>query len=89
MEDIFCLTFELIWMEMGEDRRLDLIPDGANIPAQNDNREEYMRYVRWALVDIQPQWNSFQTGVMRVVEDFSLYLILLEEVSEVCFDVLN
>jgi len=83
VEDIFCLTFELAWMEMGEQRRLDLKPDGANIPVNNENREEYvLRYVRWVLVDsIQSQWESFQTGVMRVMEDSSLDLFLPEELE--------
>ena len=83
MEDVFCLTFELTWTELGEERRLELIPDGANIPVTSENREEYvLRYVRWVLVDsIQSQWNSFQTGLMRVLEDSSLDLFLPEELE--------
>ena len=83
VEDIFCLTFEQTWMEMGEERRLELKPDGANIAVTNDNREEYvLRYVRWILVDsIQPQWDAFQTGVMHVMEDSSLDLFLPEELE--------
>jgi len=83
VEDIFCLTFELTWMEMGEERRLELKPDGANIPVTNDNREEYvLRYVRWVLVDsVQTQWESFQTGLMRVMEDSSLDLFQPEELE--------
>lgn len=83
VEDIFCLTFEVTWMEMGEQRALELKPDGANIPVTNENREEYvLRYVTWLLVDsIQPQWDSFQTGLMRVMEDSSLDLFLPEELE--------
>lgn len=83
VEDIFCLTFELTWMELGEERRLELKPDGANMPVTRENREEYvLRYVRWVLVDsIESQWKSFQTGVMRVMEDSSLDLFLPEELE--------
>ena len=83
VEDIFCLTFEQTWMEMGEERKLELKPDGANVAVTNDNREEYvLRYVRWILVDsIQPQWDAFQTGVMHVMEDSSLDLFLPEELE--------
>ena len=83
VEEIFCVTFELTWMEMGEERRLELKPNGANIPVTNENREEYvLRYVRWVLVDsIQSQWDSFQTGLMRVMEDSSLDLFLPEELE--------
>jgi ubiquitin-protein ligase E3 A len=83
VEDIFCLTFELTWMELGEERRLELKPGGANIPVTAENREEYvLRYVRWVLVDsIQSQWDCFQSGLMRVMEDSSLDLFLPEELE--------
>lgn len=83
VEDIFCLSFEVSWMELGEERRLDLKPDGANIPVTNDNREEYvLRYVSWILVDsIKDQWNAFEVGVMRIMEDASLDLFLPEELE--------
>jgi len=83
VEDVFCLSFELTWTDMGEEQTLNLIPDGANIPVTSDNKEEYvLRYVRWVLVDsIQPQWDSFQTGLMQVLEDSSLDLFLPEELE--------
>lgn len=83
MEDIFCLTFEVTWMEMGEERGLELKENGANITVNDDNREEYvLRYVKWLLVDsVQKQWDSFQTGLMRVMEDSSLDLFLPEELE--------
>ena len=83
VEEVFCLSFELTWMELGEERRLNLVPDGANIPVTNENREEYvLRYVRWVLVDsIEVQWDSFYTGLMRVLEDSSLDLFIPEELE--------
>jgi len=76
VEDIFCLSFEVTWMELGEERRLDLKPNGANISVTKDNREEYvLRYVSWILVDsIKCQWEAFESGVMRIMEDSSLDL---------------
>jgi len=83
VEQVFCLNFEVTWMELGEEKRLELKPDGANIPVTNENREEYvLRYVRWVLVDsIQPQWDSFEKGVMKVMESSSLDLFLPEELE--------
>eukprot|EP00986_Skeletonema_menzelii_P005715 scaffold2117_cov141-Skeletonema_menzelii.AAC.10 len=83
VEDIFCLSFEVTWMELGEERRLDLKPDGANISVTKDNREEYvLRYVSWILVDsIKSQWEAFESGVMRIMEDASLDLFLPEELE--------
>jgi len=83
VEDVFCLSFEVTWMELGEERRLDLKPDGANISVTRDNREEYvLRYVSWILVDsIKSQWEAFESGVMRIMEDSSLDLFLPEELE--------
>lgn len=66
VEDIFCLAFEVSWMELGEEKRLELKPGGADIPVTKDNKEEYvLRYVRWLLVDsINQQWDAFEKGVM-------------------------
>ena len=83
VEDIFCLTFELTWIDMGEKRRVELKTDGANIPVTKDNKEEYvLRYVRWVLVDsIHVQWEHFQTGLLRVMEYSSLDLFSPEELE--------
>ena len=74
VEDVFCLTFELAWTETAEKRRVELKPDGANISVTKANKEEFvLRYVRWVLVDsVKTQWDHFQTGVMRIMEDSSL-----------------
>jgi len=83
VEDIFCLTFELTWIDLGEKRRVELKPDGANIPVTKVNKEEYvLRYVRWVLVDsIHVQWEHFQTGLMRIMEYSSLDLFSPEELE--------
>ena len=78
VEDVFCLSFEIMWMELGEERRLELKENGSNTPVTSQNKEEYvLRYTRWILVDsIDKQWQRFQAGFMRVVEDSSLDLFL-------------
>lgn len=72
VEDIFCLVFEVTWMELGEEKRIELKPGGANIPVTNENKEEYvLRYVRWLLVDsIKQQWDAFEKGVMTGKNDW-------------------
>ena len=83
VEDIFCMTFEVTWMDLGAERRRELKPGGANIPVTNDNREEYvMLYVKWLLVvSIQPQYNEFERGFMQVMENSSLDLLRPEELE--------
>mmetsp|Transcript_22215 Transcript_22215/g.33139 ORF Transcript_22215/g.33139 Transcript_22215/m.33139 type:complete len:286 (+) Transcript_22215:103-960(+) len=77
VEDIFCLTFEVMWMEMGNQRKLELKPGGADIPVTSDNREEYvMLYVRWLLVEsVRAQYDAFERGFMRVMDSSSLDLL--------------
>lgn len=83
VEDVFCLTFDVNWMDLGQEKRRELKPNGSNIPVTSDNREEYVvLYVRWLLVDsIYAQYESFQAGFMRVMEDSSLDLFRPEELE--------
>lgn len=83
VEDIFCLSFEHTWMDLGMQRRVELKPGGADIPVTSENKEEYvMLYVKWLLVDsIQEQYESFERGVMHVLESSSLDLLTPEELE--------
>lgn len=83
VEDIFCLTFEVTWMDLGEERKVELKPGGADIPVTSFNKEEYvLLYVKWLLVDsIQPQWDAFKKGVLRIMESSSLDLFRPEELE--------
>jgi ubiquitin-protein ligase E3 A/E3 ubiquitin-protein ligase HERC4 len=83
VEDIFCLLFEVTWMDLGAERRRELKPGGANIPVTNNNKEEYvMLYVKWLLVDsIQSQYDEFERGFVQVMEDSSLDLLRPEELE--------
>ena len=77
VEDIFCLRFDVAWMDLGVEKRRDLKPNGSSIPVTAENKEEYvMLYVRWLLVDsIYPQYESFEAGFLRVMEDSTLDLL--------------
>jgi ubiquitin-protein ligase E3 A len=77
VEDVFCLSFDVNWNDLGEEKRKELKPGGSDIPVTSDNKEEYvLLYVRWLLVDsIQPQYESFESGFMKVMEGSSLDLL--------------
>jgi ubiquitin-protein ligase E3 A len=77
VEDVFCLTFEVNWVDLGEEKVKELKPNGSNIPVTSKNKEEYvLLYVKWLLTDsIYPQYQSFEAGFMRVMEDTSLDLL--------------
>eukprot|EP00980_Cylindrotheca_fusiformis_P004137 scaffold902_cov147-Cylindrotheca_fusiformis.AAC.2 len=78
IEDVFCLTFEVNWLDLGVARRHELKPGGTGIPVTQDNKEEYvMLYTKWLLVDsVKSQYDEFERGFMRVMEDSSLEMIL-------------
>ena len=83
VEDIFCLTYELTWMEFGMTRRHELKPGGADIPVTNDNKEDYvLRYVQWLLVDsIATQYDCFERGFYQVMGTSCLDLLRPEELE--------
>lgn len=83
VEDIFCLTFDVTWIDLGEERKKELKEGGSNIPVTSDNKEEYvLLYVKWLLVDsIYPQYEAFERGFMRVMEDSTLELLRPEELE--------
>jgi ubiquitin-protein ligase E3 A/E3 ubiquitin-protein ligase HERC4 len=83
VEDIFCLTFDVNWMDLGVEKRRELKPGGSNIPVTSANKEEYvLLYVKWILVDsIYPQYEAFEAGFMKVMENSSLDLLRPEELE--------
>jgi ubiquitin-protein ligase E3 A/E3 ubiquitin-protein ligase HERC4 len=74
VEDVFCLTLEVSWMDLGKEHKIELKPDGADIEVTQDNKEEYvMLYVKWILVDsIRPQREAFRKGVNVIMKGSSL-----------------
>ena len=91
VEDIFCLNFEVTWTSLGEEKRVELKPGGANIPVTSSNREEYvLLYVKWLLVDsIQKQWEAFENGVMHVLDSSSLDLLRPDELERLVVGTAN
>jgi ubiquitin-protein ligase E3 A len=81
VEDVFCLNFEVTWMDLGNERRVELKPNGGDIAVTSDNKEEYvLLYVKWRLVDsVQKQYEQFEKGVMQVLDSSSLDLLRPEE----------
>jgi ubiquitin-protein ligase E3 A len=82
-EHIFCLPFEITWMDLGAERTKELKPGGCEIPVTSDNKEEYvMLCVKWLLVDsVQTQYKEFEKGFMQVMESSCLDLLRPEELE--------
>lgn len=70
-------------MALGKEQKVELKPGGSDIPVTSENREEYvLLYAKWLLVDsVQPQWDAFEKGLLRVMEGSSLDLFLPEELE--------
>jgi ubiquitin-protein ligase E3 A len=68
VEDIFCLNFDITWMDLGTKRKRELKSCGSRIAVTSDNKEEYvLAYVKWILVDsIAQQYDEFERGFMAV-----------------------
>jgi alpha-tubulin suppressor-like RCC1 family protein len=82
-EDVFCLSFEVAWMDLGQERKKELKAGGSDIAVTSENKEEYVRlYVKWLLVDsIASQYDEFERGFNQVMEDSSLDILLAEELE--------
>jgi len=83
VEDIFCLTFSLEWMDLGATKTIELKPGGAEIAVTSDNKEEYVRlYVKWLLEEsIHAQYDAFERGFMKVMEHSTLEFMSPEELE--------
>jgi ubiquitin-protein ligase E3 A len=83
VEEVFCLTFDVNWVDLGQEKRKELKPNGCDVPVTADNKEEYvMLYVKWLLVEsIYPQYESFEAGFTRVMENSTLDLLRPEELE--------
>jgi ubiquitin-protein ligase E3 A/E3 ubiquitin-protein ligase HERC4 len=83
VEDVFCLTFDVAWMDLGVEKRRELKPNGSNIPVTAENKEEYvLLYTRWLLQDsIYPQYEAFERGFMRVMENSSFEILRPDELE--------
>eukprot|EP00536_Pseudo-nitzschia_multiseries_P003124 jgi/Psemu1/295109/fgenesh1_pm.44_\ len=82
-EFVFCLDFEVSWMDLGQERKKELKPGGSNIAVTSANKEEYvMLYVKWLLVDsVASQYGEFERGFNQVMAESSLDILTAEELD--------
>lgn len=84
VEDVFCRTHEIIWNDsLGEQRRVELVLLGADVPVTGQNREAFVQaYTKWLLVDsIATQFDQFKIGFNRVVSPASTVLFHASELE--------
>lgn len=83
VEGMFCLNFEVSWMDLGQERKKELKPGGSHIVVTSKNKEEYvMLYVKWLLADsIASQYNEFERGFNQVMADSSLDILTVDELE--------
>ncbi|KAG5681672.1 hypothetical protein PVAND_011086 [Polypedilum vanderplanki] len=68
VEDVFCLSFEITRNIFGENKTIELKPNGSKIPVTNDNRKEYIDlYVDYIFnKSVEKQFRGFYEGFMKV-----------------------
>lgn len=83
VEDVFCLSFDVSWMDLGVQKRKELKPNGSSIYVTSANKEEYVKlYVEWSLVEsVYVQFERFQSGFMKVMGNSTLELLKAEELE--------
>ena len=83
IEYVFCRNFTVEWNHFDEKRTIELIPDGANIIVNGDNRKEYVdRLVEWILVDsVKSQFDSLCKGFYHFIDTQFQKLLRPEELE--------
>lgn len=68
VEEVFCLSFELTRHIFGENKTIELKPNGSNISVTKDNRKEYVDlYVDYVFNKaVEEQFRGFLKGFMKV-----------------------
>ncbi len=81
IEDVFCLSFEVDWVEWDEVKRHELKPGGKDLEVTKANRAEYVElYVQWLLTgSIAKSFDDFKAGFDRVMASSSISLLRPEE----------
>ncbi|XP_072018753.1 probable E3 ubiquitin-protein ligase HECTD2 [Amphiura filiformis] len=76
VEDTFCQTFQISYMSMGEMVTVDLIPNGAQTPVTNQNREEFVSLYKDHVLEksVEKQFNAFARGFHMVCGGSALEL---------------
>ncbi|XP_030851223.1 probable E3 ubiquitin-protein ligase HERC4 isoform X2 [Strongylocentrotus purpuratus] len=83
VEDVFCQTFQVSYLSMGDILTVDLVLHGSQIPVTNQNQEEYARlYVKHLLIDsIARQFEAFARGFHSVCGGSALQLFQPSEIE--------
>ncbi|KAK2171878.1 hypothetical protein NP493_1016g01015 [Ridgeia piscesae] len=68
IEDVFCLNFQVTHEEYGVVTEVDLVPDGASIMVNRENRQQYVdAYLKYVFSDsVADQLKAFFDGFHRV-----------------------
>eukprot|EP00930_Biecheleria_cincta_P026010 TRINITY_DN18408_c0_g2_i2.p1 TRINITY_DN18408_c0_g2~~TRINITY_DN18408_c0_g2_i2.p1 ORF type:complete len:1336 (-),score=224.67 TRINITY_DN18408_c0_g2_i2:24-4031(-) len=95
-ENLFCLNFVVSYDYFGELRTFELKPNGASLPVNFENRQEYVdAYCDWVFnKSIERQYRQFSDGFAQVVDSMIWLLLTPEEAhlalcSEVTVDFLE
>ncbi|KAF9925187.1 putative E3 ubiquitin-protein ligase HTD2 [Linnemannia zychae] len=77
-------TFQIEYESFGQTFQHDLVPDGANIPLTNSNRNEFIReYLKFYFTtSIAKQFNAFSEGFHLVTLGSAIQLFRPEEVEQ-------
>ncbi|CAM9464426.1 unnamed protein product [Discosporangium mesarthrocarpum] len=83
VEDVFCLSFQVTWDDLGFSRSYTLKPGGEEEPVTSASRGEYIHlYSRFILVDsVVRQFDCFNAGFYRVMGGSSISLLRAEELE--------
>ena len=77
VKEVFCLAFNLSYDTVSGTETFDLIPNGAEIPVTDENKEEYIElYINHKLnASIKKQFDQFSNGFWstcgQILEDFT------------------
>jgi E3 ubiquitin-protein ligase HERC4 len=68
LESVFCLNFEITRNIFGENKTIELKPNGSNIPVTQENKVEFVKlYVDYIFnKSVENQFRGFQDGFMKV-----------------------
>ncbi|CEP01414.1 unnamed protein product (mitochondrion) [Plasmodiophora brassicae] len=83
VESVFCLTFSIEYSLFGEVKRVELCPNGQNIPVTKENRERYVElFTEYTLnTSIETQFSAFKYGFEMVCGGAWLHLFRPEELE--------
>uniref|UniRef100_A0A7S4BN04 HECT-type E3 ubiquitin transferase n=1 Tax=Chrysotila carterae TaxID=13221 RepID=A0A7S4BN04_CHRCT len=84
VESTFMADHTIVTNSFGHSVVHELVPDGANVPVTNENREEYLRlYVDYLLVSgVRVQFDAFQRGFLKLCDGPAFSFLTALELEE-------